>query len=452
MRRRHSGWWVGLGLGVMLTLASPSVAWAALGNDGSGVPRGEREAAHLPPPPAPMMSDGAGALSADSVPAGAVPWASLAPPPELGGAMMQGGGGGGPVLEYYALDALGSVRVVFDAAGAVKSRADYEPFGASVAASTTGPLPREQFTGQQRDSEVGLDYFGARFYHAAHGRMLSVDPLYVGAVSDPQRWNRYAYALNSPTSMIDPDGRTTCSGTTSIPGSELGHCGDGSTGYNPANRPGVSTPTPGQFPLLGGGPIGSDEEWFNENYGHGYFPDPNGGVRIPRPNPSGDGGEVITGGSTSPPIIVVKPVPPCCTPPPIVQKPPSVGPGLAVVLIRVALAARASLAAAAAFGMLSRANQYGILPYGRLANTLRGTGLHAHHLIEQRFAAVVGQVPRQMSAIAVTPAEHQVFTNAWRAAIPYGAGTANATYAQVMNAAKQIYAQYPAILSHLGIK
>jgi RHS repeat-associated protein len=118
-----------------------------------------------------------------------------------------GGGGGGPTFEYYALDALGSVRVVFDAAGAVKARADYEPFGSPIPSSTTGPLPREQFTGQQRDSEVGLDYFGARFYHATHGRMLSVDPLSVGAMADPQRWNRYAYALNSPQTMVDPDGR-----------------------------------------------------------------------------------------------------------------------------------------------------------------------------------------------------------------------------------------------------
>jgi RHS repeat-associated protein len=98
----------------------------------------------------------------------------------------------------------------------VKARADYEPFGALIAASTTGPLPREQFTGQQRDSEVGLDYFGARFYHATHGRMLSVDPLYVGAVGDPQRWNRYAHVLNSPLNALDPDGRRSHYTTTTV--------------------------------------------------------------------------------------------------------------------------------------------------------------------------------------------------------------------------------------------
>ena len=99
------------------------------------------------------------------------------------------------------------MRVVFDAAGQVISRADYEPFGAAVPASTTGGLPRQQFTGQERDGEVGVDYFGARMYGATHGRMFSVDPLYTGAVGDPQRWNRYAYALDTPINAVDPDGR-----------------------------------------------------------------------------------------------------------------------------------------------------------------------------------------------------------------------------------------------------
>ena len=149
-----------------------------------------------PPSPSPVVSH---AVAADTLPGGAVPWSSLTAPPARG-AMLQGGGGSGSgsTFEYYALDALGSVRVVFDAAGAVKARADYEPFGSPIPTSTTGPLPREQFTGQQRDGEVGLDYFGARFYHATHGRMLTADPLHVGAIREPQRWNRYAYALNGP--------------------------------------------------------------------------------------------------------------------------------------------------------------------------------------------------------------------------------------------------------------
>jgi hypothetical protein len=57
-----------------------------------------------------------------------------------------------------------------------------------------------------------------------------------------------------------------------------------------------------------------------------------------------------------------------------------------------------------------------------------------------------------MASIAVTEAEHQAFTNAWRRAIPYGAaGTGAASRASVMAAARQIYANYPDILRALGL-
>jgi len=57
-----------------------------------------------------------------------------------------------------------------------------------------------------------------------------------------------------------------------------------------------------------------------------------------------------------------------------------------------------------------------------------------------------------MASIAVTKAEHQAFTNAWRQAIPYGpSGTGMATQLQVENAARQIYSNYPDILKALGL-
>jgi len=56
------------------------------------------------------------------------------PPPPAPGA-------GGEIVEYYATDALGSIRVVFTAAGAEVARADYLPFGERFTA--TGPLPRK---------------------------------------------------------------------------------------------------------------------------------------------------------------------------------------------------------------------------------------------------------------------------------------------------------------------
>jgi len=62
-------------------------------------------------------------------------------------------------------------------------------------------------TGKERDTESGNDYFGARYYGSPMGRFLSPDPLLnSGRPSNPQTWNRFAYALNNPLRMIDPTG------------------------------------------------------------------------------------------------------------------------------------------------------------------------------------------------------------------------------------------------------
>lgn len=62
-------------------------------------------------------------------------------------------------------------------------------------------------TVQNRDIATGLDYFGARYLSGAQGRFTSPDPLMASAkASNPQTWNRYAYALNNPLRYVDPDG------------------------------------------------------------------------------------------------------------------------------------------------------------------------------------------------------------------------------------------------------
>ena len=54
-----------------------------------------------------------------------------------------------------------------------------------------------KFTGKERDTESGLDYFGARYYGSSMGRFMSPDPL-GGHMENPQSLNKYAYALNNP--------------------------------------------------------------------------------------------------------------------------------------------------------------------------------------------------------------------------------------------------------------
>ena len=125
------------------------------------------------------------------------------------------------VVKYYHSDSIGTVRAVTDRDGNVLERFEYYPFGEDVTAPST-PTHR-RFTGKERDDESGLDYFGARHYLARTARFTSVDPVYTWSenLSNPQLWNRYAYARNNPLRYVDPDGR--CSAPAGI-GSGVGFC------------------------------------------------------------------------------------------------------------------------------------------------------------------------------------------------------------------------------------
>lgn len=67
---------------------------------------------------------------------------------------------------------------------------------------------RSRCTGKERDSESGLDYFGARYYSNGLGRFTSVDPKRIALrhLMNPQKLNKYSYVLNNPIGSIDPDG------------------------------------------------------------------------------------------------------------------------------------------------------------------------------------------------------------------------------------------------------
>ncbi|MGH9724934.1 MAG: RHS repeat-associated core domain-containing protein [Candidatus Acidiferrales bacterium] len=67
-------------------------------------------------------------------------------------------------------------------------------------------------TGKERDSESGLDYFGARYYASSMGRFMSPDwsakqePVPYSKLDDPQTLNLYSYVGNNPLSRADKDG------------------------------------------------------------------------------------------------------------------------------------------------------------------------------------------------------------------------------------------------------
>jgi RHS repeat-associated protein len=68
------------------------------------------------------------------------------------------------------------------------------------------------FTGKERDTESGNDYFGARYYASSMGRFMSPDPGWFMEAdpTNPQTWNLYSYALNNPLKLIDPTGMDQC--------------------------------------------------------------------------------------------------------------------------------------------------------------------------------------------------------------------------------------------------
>jgi|ERR1700727_1409353 RHS repeat-associated protein len=66
-----------------------------------------------------------------------------------------------------------------------------------------------KFTGKERDSESGLDDFGARYYASTMGRFMKPDPNQTSGfehMRDPQSWNGYSIARNNPLVYVDPDG------------------------------------------------------------------------------------------------------------------------------------------------------------------------------------------------------------------------------------------------------
>ena len=84
----------------------------------------------------------------------------------------------------------------------------YWPFTQAAPDTNIASSVDEKFTGQKRDNETGLDYFGARYYSSPLGRFTSPDPLYVEAnrLGDPKQLNLYAYVRNNPLKLVDPIG------------------------------------------------------------------------------------------------------------------------------------------------------------------------------------------------------------------------------------------------------
>ena len=106
-------------------------------------------------------------------------------------------------LYFYLSDHLGSSSWITDASGNVDQHLAYMPFGESfIDQRASGHDIRFKFTGKERDSKTGFDYFGARYYVSDLSIWLSVDPL-----SDMYpSTSPYMYVRGNPIMLIDPNG------------------------------------------------------------------------------------------------------------------------------------------------------------------------------------------------------------------------------------------------------
>jgi len=117
-------------------------------------------------------------------------------------------------IKYYLTDALGSTDKFVDKDGVtILDDQDYFPFGGIVpGVGMSAGNNRYKFTGQERDGESGLDYFGARYYSSVLGRWISADwsagpvPIPYADLNNPQSFNLYSYVSNSPESLVDETG------------------------------------------------------------------------------------------------------------------------------------------------------------------------------------------------------------------------------------------------------
>src|SRR3989338_802231 len=112
---------------------------------------------------------------------------------------------------YNIEDHLSSASLIVKG-GTIVQKLDYYQYGTErVNEKTTSFGARHTFTDKEKDTESGLQYFGARYYRPTIGRFTQIDPL-EGNIFDPQSLNRYAYSRNNPIVYLFPDGSSFTTG------------------------------------------------------------------------------------------------------------------------------------------------------------------------------------------------------------------------------------------------
>jgi RHS repeat-associated protein len=99
--------------------------------------------------------------------------------------------------EFDYSDWLGTFRMRSDVSGNWLETCSSLPFGEDLTCTGSADITPLHFTGKERDSESGLDYFGARHYASSMGRFMTPDwsrdpdPVPYADYENPQTLNLY---------------------------------------------------------------------------------------------------------------------------------------------------------------------------------------------------------------------------------------------------------------------
>ena len=105
---------------------------------------------------------------------------------------------------YRHVDHLGSLAIQTNNSGAVTGSNVFLPFGDLLSSTTSDVF---QYTGLPQDTENSSAHAMFRNLSTTQSRWLRPDP-YNGSydITNPQSFNRYAYAMNNPLAYVDPSG------------------------------------------------------------------------------------------------------------------------------------------------------------------------------------------------------------------------------------------------------
>ena len=107
-------------------------------------------------------------------------------------------------LYFLLADHLGSTSITANSSGTKVAELRYKAWGEER--YTWGTTPTTfRYTGQREQADIGLYYYGARWYDASLARFTQPDSI-VPSPGEPQSLNRFSYVKNDPLGYKDPSG------------------------------------------------------------------------------------------------------------------------------------------------------------------------------------------------------------------------------------------------------